>query len=162
MTTKRSATAFRAAIQLLAIIIVAGCAEAPPPPPPPLPPEPQYYSIPVNDQLEGDWSASYPNGPIRVNIQADPQLGDHNYVARLVDKNYGTIHPGEVSFTGTPNASIATLVNGDQKCSIDGRMGLRHAPISITVQDHDHFTATLVHAGACPGFPVHFTRITEP
>ncbi|MGO9603188.1 MAG: hypothetical protein ACLQAT_07280 [Candidatus Binataceae bacterium] len=97
-----------------------------------------------------------------MSIQDDPQLGDHNYVARLVDGSYGTIHPGAVTFTATPSPSIPTLANGDQKCSLPGRMGLLHAPMSITVQDKDHFTETLMRTGACPGFPIKFTRITTP
>jgi hypothetical protein len=116
----------------------------------------------VNEQLEGLWSASYPGGPLQVNIQDDPQLGDHNYVARLVDGSYGTIRPGAITFTGSPDPSIPTLVGGDQKCSLPGRMGLLHAPMSITVQDADHFTENLVHKGTCPGFPIKFTRIAHP
>jgi hypothetical protein len=140
-------------------ITLTSCAENPPPLPPP--PPPQFHVLPVNEQLEGLWSASYPGGPLQVNIQDDPQLGDHNYVARLVDGSYGTIHPGAITFTGSPDPSIPTLVGGDQKCSLPGRMGLLHAPMSITVQDADHFTENLVHKGTCPGFPIKFTRIAN-
>ena len=141
-------------------ITLASCEEVPPPLPEP--PPPQYHVLPLSEQLEGLWSATYPGGPLQVIIQNDPQLGDHNYVARLVDGSYGTIHPGAVTFTGSPDASIPTLVGGDQKCSMPGRMGLLHAPMSITVHDADHFTENLVHKGTCPGFPIEFTRIAHP
>ena len=124
-------------------ITFASCEEVPPPLPPE-PPPPQYHVLPLSEQLEGLWSATYPGGPLQVNIQDDPQLGDHNYVARLVDGIYGTIHLGAITFTGAPDASIPTLVGGDQKCSMPGRMGLLHAPMSITVHDADHFTENLV------------------
>ena len=146
------------AVVALAITLTS-CAENPPPLPPP---PPQFHVLPLNEQLEGLWSASYPGGPLQVNIQDDPQLGDHNYVARLVDGSYGTIHPGATSFTGAPDPSIPNLVGGDQKCSLPGRMGLLHAPMSITVQDADHFSENLVRKGTCPGFPIKFTRIAQP
>jgi len=141
-------------------IVFTSCAENPPPLPPP--PPPQFHVLPVKEHLEGMWSATYPGGPLQVNIQEDPQLGDHNYVARLVDGSYGTIHPGAITFTGSPDASIPNLVGGDQKCSLSGRMGLVHAPMSITVQDADHFTENLVRKDACPGFPIKFIRIAHP
>ena len=142
------------------VITFTSCAENPTPLPPP--PPPQFHVLPLNDQLEGQWSATYPGGPLQVNIQDDPQLGDHNYVARLVDGSYGTIHPGAITFTGAPDGSIPSLVGGDQKCSLPGRMGLLHAPMSITVQDADHFTENLVRKDTCPGFPIKFTRIAHP
>jgi hypothetical protein len=150
-------------VQVVAVTLAisfTGCAENPPPLPPP--PPPQVHVVPLNEQLEGVWSAAYPGGPLQVNIQDDPQLGDHNYVARLVDGSYGAIHPGAITFTGAPDSSIPNLVGGDQKCSLPGRMGLLHAPMSITVQDAYHLTENLVRKGACPGFPIKFTRIANP
>ena len=141
-------------------ITFTSCEEIPPPLPEP--PPPQYHVLPLNEQLEGLWSAPYPGGPLQVNIQDDPQLGDHNYVARLVDGSYGMIHPGAITFTGAPDGSIPNLVGGDQKCSLPERMGLLHARMSITVQDADHFTENLVRKDSCPGFPVIFTRIPHP
>ena len=141
-------------------ITLTSCEEIPPPLPEP--PPPQYHVVPLNEQLEGLWSATYPGGPQQVNIQDDPQLGDHNYVARLVDGSYGTLHPGATTFTGAPDASIPTLVGGDQKCSRPGRMGLLHAPMTITVHDADHFTENLAHKDTCPGFPIEFTRVAHP
>ena len=141
-------------------ITFTSCEEIPPPLPEP--PPPQYHVLPLNEQLEGLWSAPYPGGPLQVNIQDDPQLGDHNYVARLVDGSYGMIHPGAITFTGAPDGSIPNLVGGDQKCSLPGRMGLLHARMSITVQDADHFTENLVRKDTCPGFPIKFTRIAHP
>jgi len=155
----RVARGVQVAVVALAITLTS-CAENPPPLPPP--PPPQFHVLPLNEQLEGLWSASYPGGPLQVNIQDDPQLGDHNYVARLVDGSYGTIHPGATSFTGAPDPSIPNLVGGDQKCSLPGRMGLLHAPMSITVQDADHFSENLMRKGTCPGFPIKFTRIAQP
>ena len=157
MTTDRLAIGIRFSVCVLAVMLFAACAEAPPPPPPP-PPPPQTYTVPINEQLEGNWSATFPEGKRQVTIQPDPQLGDHNYVARLVDGDYGTIHPGAVLFTATPNPSIPNLVNGDQKCSLPGRMGLLHAPMSIAIEDKDHFTETLRNPGTCPGFPMKFAR----
>ncbi|HXW84914.1 MAG TPA: hypothetical protein VEJ86_10950 [Candidatus Binataceae bacterium] len=127
---------------------------------PTLPAQPPEV-VPLSNQLEGDWSATYPRGPLHVNIQDDPLLGDHNYVARLVDGSYGEIHPGAITFKGRPDNSIPNLVGGEQMCSQPGRMGLLHAPMTITVQDSNHFTEQLVRAGACPGFPVRFTRIAN-
>ena len=142
------------------VITFTGCAEEPAPLPPP--PPPQFHVLPLNEELEGLWSATYPSGPLQVNIQDDPQLGDHNYVARLVDGSYGMIHPGAITFTAAPDGSIPNLVAGDQKCSQPGRMGLLHGAMSITVEDADHFTENLVRKGTCPGFPIHFTRIANP
>ena len=155
-------------VALAAALMLAGCsyqefmaAQNAPLVMPTLPPEPPQV-VPLNNQLEGDWSASYPGGPLHVNIADDPMLTGHNYIARLVDGGYGTLHAGAVTFTGTPDHSIPNLVSGDQKCSLPGRMGLLHAPMAITVQDVDHFTEKLVRPGACPGFPIQFSRITNP
>ena len=161
MRTDRIITALQLAGCTAVIVFLAGCAQEPPPPLPP-PPPPQTYTVPISEQLEGNWSTTFPEGQRQVSLQPDPQLGDHNYVARLVDGDYGTIHPGAVLFTGTPSPSIPTLVNGDQKCSLPGRMGLLHAAMSITIEDHDHFTETLRNPGTCPGFPMKFTRIAAP
>ncbi|MGO9604018.1 MAG: hypothetical protein ACLQAT_11565 [Candidatus Binataceae bacterium] len=155
MTTDRFAPGVQAALALA--ITFTGCAQTAPGRMP-APPPPQVHVIPLNEQLEGDWSAAYPGGPLHVSIQDDPQLGDHNYVARLVNGSYGTIHPGAITFTGTPNYSVPNLVGGYQKCSVPGRIGLLRAPMSITVQDADHFTENLVRKDACPGFPIKFTR----
>jgi len=35
----------------------------------------------LNQQILGNWSASYPGGPYRVTIQTDPLLGRTNYIA---------------------------------------------------------------------------------
>ncbi len=148
-------------VTLAVAFALTGCAQtAPTPLPAPRPP--QVNVIPVNEQLEGDWSATYPGGPLHVSIRPDPQLGDHNYVARLVDGSYGTIHPGAITFTGAPNFSVPNLVAGIQKCSVPGRIGLLRAPMSITIQDANHFTENLVRKDACPGFPIKFTRIAKP
>ena len=45
------------AVVALAITLTS-CAENPPPLPPP--PPPQFHVLPLNEQLEGLWSASYP------------------------------------------------------------------------------------------------------
>lgn len=161
MTINRFVIRLRVVGPILITIVLFGCAEPAPPPPPP-PPAPQVSFVPLSDQLEGNWSATYPDGARKVSILDDPQLGDHNYVGRLIDGNYGTIHAGEVLFTASPNASVPDLVNGVQKCSLPGRMGLARTRMTITIQDQDHFTETLVNPGACAGFPIKFTRIAKP
>jgi hypothetical protein len=159
MTTDR----FAPGIQLVALalaVALAGCAEEPQERIYQVRP-PQVQVIPLNEQLTGDWTAAYPGGPLHVNIQPDPLLADHNYVARLVDGNYGTIHAGATTFTGTPNTSAPNLVGGIQKCSVPERIGLIRAPMSITMQDANHFTETLARKDACPGFPMSFSRMAN-
>ena len=51
-------------------------------PPPPLAPMAGLPAQPpvvpnLNQQILGNWSASYPGGPYRVTIQTDPLLGRH-------------------------------------------------------------------------------------
>jgi hypothetical protein len=114
----------------------------------------------LNQQLLGQWSATYPEGQRRVTIQDNPRVFGTNYVATLVDGRYGTLGAGAVVFQATPDGSVPTLVTGTQFCS-DPRGLLIHARMTIVVTDTDNFIERLVDLGACSGFPVKFTRIPQ-
>jgi len=113
----------------------------------------------LNQQILGNWSATYPGGPYRVTIQTDPLLGGTNYIATLIDGGYGTFHPGSVVFKATPDQVVPNLVVGSQKCPDPGYAGPFDVSMTITVVDANNFTEDLVQKGACKGYPVKFTRI---
>src|SRR5271165_3086566 len=93
----------------LALLALSACApNAATPAPPPFNPTAGLPAQPLvvpnlNQQILGNWSASYPGGPYRVAIQTDPLLGRTNYIATLIDGGYGTFSPGSIVFKGTPN-----------------------------------------------------------
>lgn len=136
--------------------------EATPAPPPLNPTAGIPAQAPVvpnfNQQLVGNWSASYPGGPYRMTIQTDPLLGRTNYIATLLDGGYGTFHPGAIVFKGTPDEVVPNLVVGTQKCPDPGYAGPTDVSMTITVVDANNFTEDLVQKGACKGYPVKFTR----
>lgn len=155
-------------IVYLALLALSGCAPnaATPPPPPPLtamsglPTQPAVVPN-LNQQILGNWSATYPGGPYRVAIQNDPLLGGTNYIATLIDGGYGTFHPGATVFKATPDQVVPNLVVGTQKCPDPGYAGPTDVSMTITVVDANNFREDLVQKAACQGFPVKFSRIAS-
>ncbi len=122
-----------------------------------LPAQPVTVQNP-NLQLVGQWSATYPGGPFRVDIERDPLLGRTNYIATLIDGGYGTFHAGSIVFKGTPDGVVPTLVVGTQKCPDPGYYSAFDVSMTITVIDANNFTEELVQKNSCKGYPVKFTR----
>ena len=158
-------------IVCLALLALYACAPnsgvgATPAPPPALtamsglPAQP--VAVPnLNQQILGQWSATYPSGPFRVVIQNDPLLGGTNYIATLMDGGYGTFHPGAIVFKATPDQVVPNLVVGTQKCPDPGYISPVDVSMTITVVDANNFTEELVQKNACVGFPVRFTRVAS-
>ena len=152
-------------ILCLAMLALAACASnTATPAPPPFNPTAGFPVQPpvvpnLNQQILGNWSASYPGGPFRVAIQNDPLLGGTNYIATLIDGGYGSFHAGAIVFKATPDQVVPNLVVGTQKCPDPGYAGPYDVSMTITVIDANDFTEDLVHKTACHGFPVKFTRI---
>ncbi len=146
------------------VLGLAGCqsymaAQAPQPHPlPTLPVQPAEVPN-LNQTLLGQWSATYPGGPLRVSIQNDPMVFGTNYVATLLDAGYGTLSPGTVVFRATPDQNTSSLVTGTQTCPDPGYISPIQVQMSVTVIDPDHFVEELVDNRTCHGFPVKFTRI---
>ncbi len=142
------------AILCLMLLALSACGpnagnEAPPPPFNPtagMPVQPPVVPN-LNHQIVGNWSASYPGGPYRVTIQTDPLIGRTNYVATLLDGGYGTFHPGDVVFRGTPDETVPNLVRGTQKCPDPGYAGPIDVSMTITVLDANNLTEDLGSEG---------------
>jgi hypothetical protein len=169
LRSRNAATLSIVRLALLALLNVSACGPsagggatpvAPPPPPPMfvLPAQPVTVAN-LNQQILGQWSASYPGGPFRVVIQNDPLLGGTNYIATLMDGGYGSFHPGSIVFKGTPDQVVPNLVVGTQKCPDPGYASPVDVSMTITVVDANNFTEDLIQKGACVGFPVRFTRV---
>jgi hypothetical protein len=151
----------------LGLLVLSACAPnqgsgaAPVPPPtemPGLPAQPAA-NLKLNQQLLGEWSATYPGGPFRVVIQDDPLIGGTNYVATLADGGYGTFHAGSVVFRATPDQVVPNLAVGTQTCPDPGHISPISVSMTITAINSNNFTEDLVLKATCPGFPVRFTRI---
>jgi hypothetical protein len=153
-------------IVCLGLWMLSGCASNNSPVAPQAPPLTAMSGLPaqppqvvnLNQQLLGQWSATYPGGPFRVAIETDPLLGGTNYIATMVDGGYGTFHPGSIVFKGTPDQAVTSLVVGSQKCSDPGYISATDVSMTITVLDANDFTEELVNKNSCKGFPVKFTR----
>jgi hypothetical protein len=155
-------------VACLVLLMLSACAgnngsgTMPGPPPPNmtggLPAQPTPVRN-LNQQLLGQWSATYPGGPFRVAIADDPLLGGTNYIATLMDGGYGTFHAGEVVFKATPDEMVPNLGVGHQMCPDPQLMSATRVSITIAVTDANNFTEELVQKGSCRGFPVRFTRI---
>ncbi len=120
----------RRAFTSLAIVLaclVAGCnsqsfQQSNGPSMPTLPPAPvQPPAPPINParQIDGNWFATYPGGPLRVVIGLDPMLMGRNYVATLVDGNKA-MPPGQVMWRGTVDQNVPNLVVAQQACASSG------------------------------------------
>jgi hypothetical protein len=152
-------------IACLGLWMLSGCASNnSPAAPPPLPLS--AYGLPVqpppvvnlNQQILGQWSATYPGGPFRVDIENDPLLSGNNYIATLTDGGYGTFHAGSIVFKATPDQAVPNLVVGSQRCPDPGYISAFEVSMTITMIDANNFTEDLVHKNSCQGFPVKFTR----
>ena len=126
-------------------------------PPPPAPAQPPAPPINPARQIDGNWYATYPHGPLRVVIGLDPMLRGRNYVATLVD---GTkeIPAGQVMWRGTVDQYVPNLVRADHKCVSGGPGTIRTVKARVVVNDPDHLTEELVDPKSCGGFPVKYTR----
>jgi hypothetical protein len=124
-------------------------------PPPPAPAQPPAPPINPARQIDGNWYATYPGGPLRVVIGLDPMLRGRNYVATLVD---GTkdVPAGQVMWRGTVDQYVPNLVRADQACISSGR-SVRTVKARVIVNDPDHLTEELVDPKSCGGFPVKYT-----
>lgn len=122
-----------------------------------LPVQPPVVSN-LNQQLLGHWSATYPGGPFRVDIEDDPLLGGTNYIATLTDGGYGTFHAGAIVFKATPDQVVPNLVTGTQRCPDPPYTSPVDLSMTITVIDANNFIEDLVQKGSCKGFPVKFSR----
>lgn len=127
-------------------------------PPMPTLPEQAASAPALNQQLLGEWSASYPGGPFRVTIQNDPMVLGTNYVGTLTDGGYGTFRSGAVVFRATPDQAAGNLATGTQLCPDPGYLSSKEAQMTLTIDDANHFTVNLAQKGVCSGFPVSFTR----
>ena len=129
--------------------------------PPPAPVQPPAPPINPARQIDGNWYATYPGGPLRVVIGLDPMLRGRNYVATLVDGNKN-LPAGQVMWRGTVDQYVPNLVRADQAC-VSGSPGTtRTVKARVIVNDPEHLTEELVDLKACGGFPVKYTRATAP
>ena len=151
-----------------ALLALSACATNTAPAPAQAPPLSPMAGLPaqppvvpnLNQQILGRWSATYPGGPFRVDIQNDPLLGGNNYIATLADGGYGTFHAGAIVFKATPDQVVPNLVTGEQRCPDPPYTSPVDISMTITVVDANNFTESLVQKDACKGFPVKFTRVT--
>jgi hypothetical protein len=142
-------------------LVAYSCAPQQPPPPPPPPPRPAPTpSGPPNyaHALVGTWYASYPGGPLKVNITLDHWMRGVNYVATLVDGNQD-MPPGTVAWRGKPDTNVLNLVVGEQLCAEAGHVRVTSQNVTMQVADTDHFTENLVRRGSCQGYPVNWVRV---
>ncbi len=154
-------SALAASVAVALALIAWSCApQKPPPPPPPKPTPAPTPSGPPNyaHGLVGTWYASYPGGPLKVNITLDHWMRGVNYVATLIDGNQD-MPPGTVAWRGKPDRNVLNLVIGQQLCAEAGHVRVTSADVTMQVTDADHFTENLVRRGACKGYPVNWVRI---
>src|SRR5271167_581968 len=131
------------------------------PVPPPVPEQPPPPPMNVARLLNGNWTATYPGGPLRVVIGVDQMLRGRNYIATLVDGNKN-IPPGQVVWKGTLDPNVPGIVVADQICAEHGYMGARWVDARIIVSDASNFREELVDPTSCHGFPVKYTRVGPP
>jgi len=105
-------------------------------------------------QINGNWYATYPGGPLRVVIGLDPMLRGRNYVATLVDGTKN-IPAGQVMWRGTVDQYVPNLVRAEQACLSSGPV--RTVKARVIVNDPEHLTEELVDPKSCAGFPVKYT-----
>jgi len=132
--------------------------EPPNPPAPIVPPQPPPPPLNQARLLNGNWTATYPGGPLRVVISLDPMLRGRNYVATLVDPS-NTIPAGQVIWRGNLDPNVPGLVLADQVCADNGFVQARTVKARILVGDPSTFTEELVNPKECRGFPVTYTRV---
>ena len=127
---------------------------------PPVPVQPPAPPMNPARQIDGNWYATYPGGPLRVVIGLDPMLRGRNYVATLVDGTKN-VPAGQVMWRGTVDQYVPNLVRADQACVGSGPV--RTVKARVIVNDPDHLTEELVDPKSCPGVPVKYTsaRVTD-
>ena len=123
-------------------------------PPPPAPVQPPAPPMNPARQINGNWYATYPGGPLRVVIGLDPMLRGRNYVATLVDGTKN-IPAGQVMWRGTVDQYVPNLVRAEQACLSSGPV--RTVKARVIVNDPEHLTEELVDPKSCAGFPVKYT-----
>jgi len=128
---------------------------------PPAPVQPPAPPINPARQINGNWYATYPGGPLRVVIGLDQMKMGRNYVATLVDANKD-IPASQVMWRGTVDPNVHNIVLADQVCANRGFLSVRTVKARIVVRDLDHLTEELVDPKACEGFPVKYTRAGAP
>src|SRR5271170_161336 len=128
------------------------------PTPPPAPIQPPPPPLNVARLLNGNWMATYPDGPLRVVIGLDQMLRGRNYVATLIDGNK-TLPAGEVVWRGTVDQYVPGIVRGKQLCADNGLPLSRQVPVRLVVSDASHFREELVNPTDCHGYPVTYTRV---
>ncbi len=153
-------------IALMLACLIAACnsqsfKESNGPSMPVMPPAPvQPPAPPMNParQIDGNWYATYPGGPLRVVIGLDPMLRGRNYVATLVDGTRN-VPAGQVMWRGTVDQYVPNLVRAEQACLSSGGPGsVRTVKARVVVNDPEHLTEELVDPKSCGGFPVKYTR----
>jgi len=122
---------------------------------PPVPVQPPAPPMNPARQLDGNWYATYPGGPLRVIIGLDPMLRGRNYVATLVDGTKN-VPAGQVMWRGTVDQYVPNLVRAEQACLSGGPV--RTVKARVVVNDPEHLTEELVDPKSCGGFPVKYTR----
>lgn len=130
------------------------------PTPPPAPVQPPAPPINPARQINGNWYATYPGGPLRVVIGLDQMQMGRNYVATLVDGNKD-IPAGQVMWRGTVDPNVRNVVLADQVCK-SSVLGTRTVKARLVVVDPYHLREELVSPGSCKGFPVKYTRAEAP
>ena len=123
-------------------------------PPPPAPVQPPAPPMNPARQINGNWYATYPGGPLRVVIGLDPMLRGRNYVATLVDGTKN-VPAGQVMWRGTVDQYVPNLVRAEQACLSSGPV--RTVKARVIVNDPEHLTEELVDPKSCAGFPVKYT-----
>jgi len=128
------------------------------PVPPPAPAQPPPPPMNVARLLNGNWTATYPGGPLRVVVGLDQMLRGRNYIATLIDGNKN-IPAGQVVWKGVLDQNVPGIVLADQICAEHGFLQARWVKARIIVSDASNFREELVNPTDCHGFPVTFTRV---
>jgi hypothetical protein len=131
------------------------------PTPPPVPAQPPPPPFNPATQIDGNWSARYIGGPLRLVIGLDQMKMGRNYIATLVDGNKD-FPAGQVMWRGTVDQNVPNVVLADQVCAKRGLIEERTVNARMVVRDLDHMTEELVDPKSCSGFPVKYTRIGAP
>jgi hypothetical protein len=127
---------------------------------PPAPVQPPPPPMNVARLLNGNWTATYPGGPLRVVIGVDQMLRGRNYIATQIDGNK-SIPAGQVVWKGKLDPNVPGIVIADQICAEHGFLQARWVQVRIIVSDPSNFTEELVNPKDCGGFPVRFTRVGD-
>ena len=89
----------------------------PTPPPAPVQPPPPPFNPAT--QVDGNWFATYPGGPLRVVIGLDQMKMGRNYIATLETGNKD-VPAGQVMWHGTVDPNVPMIVLAEQVCAKRG------------------------------------------